>query len=367
MDGFQFVFESPQATQNHKKRPRLVTSCDNCRLKKIKCLQAAPDAKCEACSQAKVSCRFRDRERYFVERSRVMASPGPRPPCSDHTNCKSVHSLQQQPGAPHDELFMPLDGSTFNDFMTPSTTPGSYLGHCRNQSFPSDPVRSLGKTRHTQAHSAPPSPTLNLLDQTSPFSSSLWSTDSEFSNQPFPIFNEQSIPVPLFDFDQPQYPHRSLMPHYIQIFTQHLGMKCPFITYYDTLERFSRGILPPLLSSSIAALAARFSDHPALISQGLDVIAEGYREAAKTILPTVMYPPSMETMHALMLLAWLEYDNGQLSTFRSYAETAMRMALQLGLSADPALRLNINESGRNLLRVTWSSVVQLNLLASQCA
>ena len=29
MDGFQFVFESPQATQNHKKRPRLVTSCDN--------------------------------------------------------------------------------------------------------------------------------------------------------------------------------------------------------------------------------------------------------------------------------------------------------------------------------------------------
>jgi hypothetical protein len=44
----------------------------------------------------------------------------------------------------------------------------------------------------------------------------------------------------------------------------------------------------------------------------------------------------------------------------------MSMALQLGLSADPALRLNINEHGRNLLRVTWSSVVQLNLLASQC-
>ena len=48
------------------------------------------------------------------------------------------------------------------------------------------------------------------------------------------------------------------MPHYIQIFTQQLGMKCPFITYYDTLERFSRGILPPLLSNSIAALAVRY-------------------------------------------------------------------------------------------------------------
>jgi hypothetical protein len=29
MDGFQFILESPQATQSHKKRPRLVTSCDN--------------------------------------------------------------------------------------------------------------------------------------------------------------------------------------------------------------------------------------------------------------------------------------------------------------------------------------------------
>lgn len=42
-----------------------------------------------------------------------------------------------------------------------------------------------------------------------------------------------------------------------------------------------------------------------------------------------MYPPSMETMHALMLLAWLEYDNGQISTFRSYAEVSSCYALHI--------------------------------------
>lgn len=45
------------------------------RLKKIKCLQPSPEAKCEACKAAKIQCRFRDRERYFAERSRAIAGP----------------------------------------------------------------------------------------------------------------------------------------------------------------------------------------------------------------------------------------------------------------------------------------------------
>ncbi|KAF7346053.1 C6 transcription [Mycena sanguinolenta] len=43
-DSFQFIMESPQHAQGHKKRPRLVTSCDACLLKKIKCLQPIPEA-----------------------------------------------------------------------------------------------------------------------------------------------------------------------------------------------------------------------------------------------------------------------------------------------------------------------------------
>lgn len=46
------------------------------RLKKIKCLQPSPEARCEACKAAKIQCRFRDRERYFAERSRAITNPG---------------------------------------------------------------------------------------------------------------------------------------------------------------------------------------------------------------------------------------------------------------------------------------------------
>jgi hypothetical protein len=47
----------------------------NSRLKKIKCLQPSPETKCEACKAAKIPCRFKDRERYFAERSRAIAGP----------------------------------------------------------------------------------------------------------------------------------------------------------------------------------------------------------------------------------------------------------------------------------------------------
>lgn len=93
MDDIQFVLEAPHLTQGHKKRPRLVTSCDNwyvpplidgqreakiccSRLKKVKCIQTTPNTQCEACTLAHVPCRFRDREKYFAERRRIMSGAG---------------------------------------------------------------------------------------------------------------------------------------------------------------------------------------------------------------------------------------------------------------------------------------------------
>lgn len=43
------------------------------RLKKIKCIQSRDSGKCEACTTARVQCRFRDREQYFAERGRLMS------------------------------------------------------------------------------------------------------------------------------------------------------------------------------------------------------------------------------------------------------------------------------------------------------
>jgi hypothetical protein len=104
MDGLRFVLEAPQLSQTHKKRPRLVTSCDNwcvarsrlslvefahpslrffqhSRLKKIKCVQIKAQPRCEACEAGNTPCQFRDRERYFAERSRIVtgASAGSSP------------------------------------------------------------------------------------------------------------------------------------------------------------------------------------------------------------------------------------------------------------------------------------------------
>ena len=96
-----------------------------------------------------------------------------------------------------------------------------------------------------------------MLNDSSLFNINLCDPDSGFVEQPFPLIDQPSIPFPIFDLTQPQYPHGALMSHYIYMFIQQFGAKCPFITYSDTQERFSRGILSPLLSNCIAALAVR--------------------------------------------------------------------------------------------------------------
>lgn len=42
------------------------------RLKKIKCVQVKSQPRCEACETGNTPCQFRDRERYFAERSRIV-------------------------------------------------------------------------------------------------------------------------------------------------------------------------------------------------------------------------------------------------------------------------------------------------------
>ena len=98
MSDLHFVLEHPQDSnrREHKKRPRLVTSCDNwcagpyqirltfrtdlsifsftpisssSRAKKLKCIKGGENAPCESCTNAGVACEFRDRDQYFAERS----------------------------------------------------------------------------------------------------------------------------------------------------------------------------------------------------------------------------------------------------------------------------------------------------------
>ncbi|KAJ6602198.1 hypothetical protein B0H10DRAFT_2081257 [Mycena sp. CBHHK59/15] len=309
-DSFQFIIESPQHAQGHKKRPRLVTSCDNCRLKKIKCLQPTPETKCEACKAAKIPCRFRDRERYFAERSRAIAGPNVGSPYGDEPS----------------GVVVPEGEST------------------RYVSYPPDSRRSIDRR---------------------PGSSSLRPS----RNDPIgsrPSSQHGTRPVHLFDPERPQFPHPTYMAHFIQLFFEQLGAEFPFVTYDEVSRDFWDQVLSPLLANCIAAMATRYSTLSELTVRGLHNVAETYGDNAKTILSSIAHIPSMDTLHGIMLLSWSEYKNNRILGLRNYCQMAMKMAIEVGLSDQNGSPINVSESERNRRRSTWGCVLQLHLTASSC-
>ncbi|KAF9467333.1 hypothetical protein BDZ94DRAFT_1318757 [Collybia nuda] len=367
-DSFQFIIESPQHNQGHKKRPRLVTSCDNCRLKKIKCLQPSPETKCEACKASKIPCRFRDRERYFAERSRAIAGP----------NAGSGYGEDQRSeGNPALDAFSAASGSSSpsihsNPRSNSHSPKASGLvspegeGNGRYQSYPPDPRRPMDPPHRHAGYGFVPPPSVQPLHN--PRSSHHHSSSRQ---------------VHLFDPEHPQCPHPTLMPHFIQTFFEQFSQEYTFLSYQEIIGEFWDRTLPPLLSNCIAAMASRcahktcsthssladgrllrFSNLPELTVRGLHNVAETYADNAKTILSSVAHIPTMDTLHALILLSWSEYKNNRVTGFRAYYQTAMRMAMDLGLSDQNAVQMHLSETERDRRRSTWAHILQMHMTAS---
>ncbi|KAJ7078843.1 hypothetical protein B0H15DRAFT_859481 [Mycena belliarum] len=330
-DSFQFIIESPQHAQGHKKRPRLVTSCDNCRLKKIKCLQPTPEAKCEACKAAKIPCRFRDRERYFAERSRAIAGPNVGSPYGDEARSPSLETYSNSSSSSPSHS-NPRSG-------TNSPKPSGVV-------VPDPDVRYL---------SYPPE-SRRSIDRRSGGPSSLRPSRNDTIGGPRPVH--------LFDPERPQFPHPTYMAHFIQLFFEQLGAEFPFITYDEVSRAFWDQVLSPLMANCIAAMATRYSTLSELTVRGLHNVAETYGDNAKNILASINHIPSMDTLHGVMLLSWSEYKNNRIPGLRTYCQTAMRMAIDLGLSDQNVSPINASESERNRRRSTWASILQLHLTAS---
>ncbi|KAN0090709.1 hypothetical protein V8E55_004275 [Tylopilus felleus] len=345
MEGFQFIIESPQEAQSQKKRPRLVTSCDNCRLKKIKCLQPSPESQCEACKIAKIQCRFRDRERYFAERSRAIAGPSLARPAGG--TGYSTHDPPSRPGSTAPEFPManappapslPMQRSS--SYSPPQST-GYHEDHVRYQSYPLDHAKgAVPRATHSGSGLSYPRP----------------------AGQP--SYYKSSV---LFEPGHPSSPQRAWMQQFIQLFFSNMGAQCPFLSYEDIYDKFRRLTLPPLLSNCIAALGARFSDIPEVVSRGSQAVAEIYSDMAKEQLSTSLQQPSVETLQAAILLAWAEYKSGRGHGFRQYSDLAMQTAMAIGLSEESCLQLSPYDPHHNRLRITWSSLSQLRLYASSMA
>ncbi|KAF9219602.1 hypothetical protein BS17DRAFT_385005 [Gyrodon lividus] len=352
MEGFQFIIESPQAAQSHKKRPRLVTSCDNCRLKKIKCLQSSPETQCEACKAAKIPCKFRDRERYFAERSRAIAGPSTGTATS-HTRPDSRVGFSDQDHIAKGE----------SSALDSSSGQGVACGGPQTASQSSQRASSYSPPAGSRYQSYPPEDARSPEPRSSHRSISSSSTSSHGYERHLGQ-SSQYRTSQLFDPAQPQSPQRVWMQEFIQLFISNMGSQCPFLTYDDIYDKFRRQTLSPLLANCIAALGARFSDIPEVVARSSQVVADTYCDLAKDLLSTSLHHPTIETVQAAILLAWAEYKSGRGHGFRQYSDLAMRTAMAIGLSEDSSLQLSPYDPYQNRLRVTWSSLTHLQLYAS---
>ncbi|KAF9528513.1 hypothetical protein CPB83DRAFT_854295 [Crepidotus variabilis] len=368
-DSFQFIIESPQHAQGHKKRPRLVTSCDNCRLKKIKCLQPSPESKCEACKAAKIPCRFRDRERYFAERSRAIAGPNSSVYASElrsdgkpALDAFSVASGSSSPSisshsdprsnshSPKASGMVAADADTLGRYAPYSAHDSRHVGHGHvrsNSSISSfDSIRSNPALQYNyQAHTS--SQMLHYPTNSRPNS-----------------YQPDYRGLVLFDPENPQRPGSNLMAHFIQGFFETYSHEFAFLSYQEVLNDYWEHRLNNILANCIAAMAVKHTNLPELqmSTRELHNIAENYIDVAKTLLNNVSHIPSLDTLQAIMLLCWFEHQHHRLPGFRTFYGMASKMSADLALqdsNYDP-----MSEYERSRRRSTWGGMVQLHMAAN---
>ncbi|THH18177.1 hypothetical protein EW146_g2766 [Bondarzewia mesenterica] len=366
MDNLRFVLESPHLNQAQKKRPRLVTSCDNCRLKKIKCTQLKTDnGKCEACDSANIDCQFRDRERYFAERSRIVtgATAGP---SSAHSRRSSTPSVGQGESSsyPHNNY----DGSSPDGH-------GWYPGSAQPSGL--DPVHQSRYSSHSPApyaHTTPDTwfapeadvqrsaydrrgmPRQHYVSSPLSYPSSSTSDYPSYSSSALPTGLPQDAPTSytsrasssstgLFDPRQPNLPHPTLMAPLLSTFFEQFGRNFPFLQYDDISRRVYNGTLSPLLANSIAALSARHSSCAEILTRG----------APSRLLGAASQPSYVEILHAVIIIFWTDYKAGRTTGCIEFSQMATKMAFNLGLSSNDVSVSTVSASSereRVMLRET---------------
>lgn len=192
---------------------------------------------CEACNSARLPCRFRDREKYFAERSKLVSS-----------SSKSVATARQQI-----DMVMTTD-------VLPSQ-PSNSSSHTNGTVTRVSPKRNM--TYHPYHHHISHQPRSNSMPLASP--------------PPPP----PPTPSPLFDPKYPDRPRSQLMLPFINAFCDNLSIWFPFMAFDETIKRFLMHDLPVLQANCIAALAVRYVDLPEVIQWGVSRATDDYAYAAK--------------------------------------------------------------------------------------
>ncbi|KAH8827956.1 hypothetical protein DL96DRAFT_1128731 [Flagelloscypha sp. PMI_526] len=310
---FQFIIESPQISTQTKKRPRLVTSCDNCRLKKIKCTQSNQELSCDACRAAKLNCQFKDRAKYFQERSRAIQNPQSVSPPSERRR-ESVHDIQihgpnTSPILSHAESRQASRSPKTTGLVSPDTDHNRY-----------QPYASASESRRNGRHAGSSS-----LSTYHSRSHSHGASILHYDYPSQPVSGQQ-----LFDPDQPIQVHPNLMHQFITLFFDQYGTDYPFLSRDAVYRSFVSKRLSPLLASCIAAMACRHHSNSDLASAATEVAYSGQAKQIFTSQP----PPARQnlpTVQALVLLGWYDYHRNQYEGFRVYTQHALHLGAELRL------------------------------------
>ncbi|GJJ12425.1 hypothetical protein Clacol_006667 [Clathrus columnatus] len=352
MENFRFILENPHPDANNtkqRKRARLVTACDSCRIKKIKCQQTSPNGRCEACKTAKTPCLFGDRDRYQAERGVSCAWSPPMqdidmqalPPASSSSSSSSPNlSIRKGKSLAYSPYAIQISAPTSR-----SGTPSSSFSSAYSQQFQSDSsIESSGGGTSSK----------KLL----PFAHQFLQHPSSFDNN-FTSFHDD---IPLFDHQRSRFPHPQRMHYLATLFFDTVGHSFPFLDRVDVLHRIEQKTCSAILANCLASLALRFSNNPENLSA-----ASSFYDMAKNLAANAISVPSIEALHALICLSWTEYGAGQMDTFWIFSRMVITMCLDLGLGHEATIQVATTPEVRTRLRLTWWTVVCIADIAASWA
>ncbi|KAF8514048.1 fungal-specific transcription factor domain-containing protein [Gautieria morchelliformis] len=334
MDGFRFILENPHpnaSNNKHRKRARLVTACDSCRVKKIKCQQPVPNSRCDACKAAKIPCLFGDRDRYQAERgvtctwsTTVEEIPADLPESSSRKR-KMTHAPYP---APPPSLLRSNSQSSSTENSRSVTPAGGF--------------RSNDRYVHSEQRAGPSfTHEINVFPQTA--------VHAQGNDMKCVSYDQ----LPLFDPNRPRFPHPYRMRQLGAVFFDRVGPYFPFLDRYDVLHRIEQRTCSAILSNCIAGLAIRFANP---LQPDFAASAPFY-DMAKSLASHVTSVPSVEALHALNCITWAEYGSGDDDGFWMYSRMAITMCLDLGLGNEATIQVAATPEVRQRLRLTWWMVV----------
>lgn len=161
------------------------------------------------------------------------------------------------------------------------------------------------------------------------------------------------------------YPSPGIMRHLLDVFMTHFGCQFPFISRAELEQHIGARTGSVFLLLSIAAIAARFSTHPAIALPHLQPYEYGnvFYSRAKQLLGSTLGVPSREAVAAFILLAHMGFAADSECEVWMMTGLAVRMSIDMGLHLDPPDG-SMSDDDKRLNRLVFWSVLLMDYALS---